>query len=52
MPKKSKKSSILTWLLEQGIGAAYTVILALSIGVTKWILIGVLFFIAWWEKIR
>ena len=43
---------MLEWLLDQGLGAAYTVLLALSITAVKWTLIGVLFFIAWWEKIR
>ena len=51
MPKKNKQSA-LAWLLKQGVASAYTVILALTVGVFKWVLILVLFAIAWWEKIR
>jgi hypothetical protein len=53
MSKKGKKNeSMLAWLLKQGVGSAYTVILSLSIGLTKWLIIGILFFIAWWERVR
>lgn len=51
MPKKNKQS-LLEWLLEHGVVAAYTVIFALTVGISKWILILVLSAIAWWEKIR
>jgi ABC-type phosphate transport system auxiliary subunit len=49
---KKKKQSMLAWLLDQGVGSAYTVLLALSVGLTKWAIIGILFLIAWWERIR
>lgn len=49
---KKKKQSALAWLLDQGVGAAYTVLLALTVGTVKWALIGILFFIAWWESVR
>ena len=49
---KKKKQSALEWLIEQGVGAAYTVMLALTVGAFKWALIGILFFIAWWERVR
>ena len=53
MPKNGKKSeSFIDWLLTQGVGSVYTIILSLSIGITKWLIIGILFFIAWWERVR
>lgn len=47
-----KKQGALAWLLEQGVGAAYTVLLSMSIAITKWLIIAVLFAAAWWERIR
>jgi hypothetical protein len=47
-----KKRSILEWLLDQGVGPAYTVLFALVLALFKWSLIGMLFLIAWWEHIR
>jgi hypothetical protein len=48
----SKKRSLLQWVLDQGVGGAYTIILSLSIGLTKWLIIAILFLIAWWERVR
>lgn len=50
--KPKKNQGIIAWLFSYGIGVAYTLLLSLSISITKWIIIGLLFFIAWWEKIR
>jgi hypothetical protein len=48
----AKKQSFIDWCLAQGAGSIYTIILSLTIGITKWLIIGILFFIAWWERIR
>lgn len=47
---KKNKEGLIDWLLGFGVAAAYTVILALTVGVFKWMLILVLFAIAWWKK--
>jgi len=52
MSGRNKKQSPLQWLLSHGVGAAYSVILMLTVGIVKWTLIGILFFIAWIEHVR
>jgi hypothetical protein len=48
----NKKQGLFERLMEYGVGPVYTILLSLSIGITKWLIIGILFFIAWWERVR
>lgn len=51
MAKKDNRSTLVK-MMDYGIGGMYTLLLSLSITLSKWIIIGILFFIAWWESVR
>ncbi len=50
--KIKKEQSFISWFLSQGVGVVYTVLLSMSIGIVKWLIIIILFLITWWESVR